>query len=62
MDVSDSKNLQLSLLIIRAQSGSNSAFRLVYERFSGTTTTYLSQLVNAKDVDDIAQQVWLIPI
>ncbi len=52
--------MQLNLTIIRAQAGCEKAFTQVYEIFSATTLSYLSQLgVQRQDLDDVQQHIWL---
>ena len=52
--------MQLNLTIIRAQAGCEKAFTQIYETFSATTASYLSQLgVQRQDLDDVHQHIWL---
>jgi len=58
MDSNASKRLKLQLLILRTQSGSDSAFRELFDSFKGLTFKYLSSLLNDLERDDVQQQVW----
>ena len=59
MDLSSSTDIQLSLQIIQAQSGCDTAFNALYKRYLPTTIAYLKQVFNSENNEDIAQQVWL---
>lgn len=59
MDAQAAKRLKLQLLILRTQSGSESAFKELFNNFNGLTYQYLHSALNQADVDDAQQLVWI---
>ena len=59
MESKADRRLKIQLLILRAQAGSESGFRDLFDMFKGLTCSYLNQLFNEIDRDDVQQQVWL---
>lgn len=52
------EELRLHLLVLRCQTGDETAFALLFEEFGGRTHRYLRGLLG-DDADDAQQEVWL---
>lgn len=59
MDIYAANNLKVQIIVLRAQSGSKSAFKELYELFHQATFKYLVSLINEADAQDVNQRVWL---
>lgn len=52
-------DLSERLLVLRCQAGDESAFRQLYDAFSGRTLRYLRGVIDDDAAEDVQQEVWL---
>jgi RNA polymerase sigma-70 factor, ECF subfamily len=55
----DPSRIYEHLLILRCQTGDEDAFKEIIERYAPRLRAYLCRMLEASDVDDVLQEVWL---